>query len=123
MKYIYVMMLKKGGDWMNTKISYLHRDALADKNPGDEMRNQCIIEGALTNEQIEIILDCLDTERYFIPPQVGLPAKKKYEKDPSWYVCRLCDFEETNEPAEIALTPEVLVENFLRRKNRWVTTG
>lgn len=107
---------------MNTKISYLHRDALADKNSSDEMWNQCIIEGELTNEQIEIILDCLDTECYFIPPQVGLPAKKMYEGDQSWYICRPYDFEETDEPADIALTPEVLVENFLYRKNRWVTT-
>ena len=82
------------------------------------------IEGNASDGVIErcLLYTSLDTERYFIPPQVGLPAKKKYEKDPSWYVCRLCDFEETNEPAEIALTPEVLVENFLRRKNRWVTT-
>ena len=54
---------------MNTKISYLYRDA------GNYKRyNECIIAGALSAKQIRAILDCCDMGEYFIPRQVGLPA-------------------------------------------------
>lgn len=46
---------------MNTRISYLYRDASNYK-----AYNECIVRGLLTDEQTKAILDCLDRDN-FIP--------------------------------------------------------
>lgn len=61
---------------MNTKISYLYRDASNYKVP-----NECIVRGLLTDEQTKAILDCLDMDN-FIPSQVGLPERRFDRFDP-----------------------------------------
>ena len=52
---------------MNTKISYLYRDA-----DNYKMHNKCVIAGTLTTEQTRTIKDCCEMGEYFIPRQVGL---------------------------------------------------
>ena len=63
---------------MNTKISYLYRDADNYKKV-----NECVIAGALTAEQICAIKDCCDMGEYFIPSQVGLPERRFDRYDPA----------------------------------------
>ena len=47
---------------MNTKICYLYRDA-----GNYKVHNECVIQGELSKEQIQSILDCCDMGEYFIP--------------------------------------------------------
>ena len=56
---------------MNTKISYLYRDA-----DNYKQYNECIVAGTLSAKQICTILDCCDMGEYFIPRHVGLPERR-----------------------------------------------
>ena len=47
---------------MNTKISYLYRDA-----DNYKMHNKCVIAGTLTTEQTRTIKDSCEMGEYFIP--------------------------------------------------------
>lgn len=51
---------------MNTKISYLYRDA-----DNYKMHNKCVIAGTLTTEQARTIKDSCEMGEYFIPRQVA----------------------------------------------------
>ncbi len=106
---------------MNTKISYLYRDAYNHK-----VHNECVIAGELSREQIQSILDCCDMGEYFIPSQVGMPERKfdEYdsEADHCWFEISEDGFERTNQSANIPLTARQLVENFALRKNNWDDT-
>ncbi len=103
---------------MNTKISYLYRDASNYK-----VYNECVVKGVITPEQIQTILDCCIDE-YFIPSKVGLP-EKRFESwtddDHIWFELNDFEdcFEETSKPANVAITCEELVEAFLRCKGNW----
>lgn len=103
---------------MNTKISYLYRDA-----DNYKVHNECIIEGKLTEQQIEKIMGCCDEGEYFIPHQVGLPERKfdEYdtEADHCWFELDRAGFEQTDRPADISLTAQQLVNNFSACKNNW----
>ena len=51
---------------MNTKICYLYRDA-----GNYKVHNECVIQGELSKEQIQSILDCCDMGEYFIQDRSG----------------------------------------------------
>lgn len=103
---------------MNTKISYLYRDA-----DNYKVHNECVVEGELSKEQIQSILDCCDMGEYFIPSQVGMPEKKfdEYdaEADHCWFEISEDGFERTDQPADVPLNAEQLVESFTVRKGNW----
>ena len=84
---------------MNTKISYLYRDADNYKKV-----NECVFAGALTAEQICAIKDCCDMGEYFIPSQVGLPERRFDRYDPA---------------PTVALTAAELVNRFEECRNNW----
>lgn len=102
---------------MNTRISYLYRDASNYKVP-----NECIVRGLLTDEQTKAILDCLDTDN-FIPSQVGLPERRfdrfDPEEDTCWFELYESGFEPTDAEATVDLSVEELVSRFLSKKNHW----
>lgn len=102
---------------MNTRISYLYRDASNYKVP-----NECIVRGLLTDEQTKAILDCLDRDN-FIPSQVGLPEKRfdrfDPEEDTCWFELYESGFEPTDAEATVDLSVEELVSRFLSKKNHW----
>ena len=102
---------------MNTKISYLYRDASNYKVP-----NECIVRGLLTDEQTKVILDCLDVDN-FIPSQVGLPERRfdrfDPEEDTCWFELYESGFEPTDAEATVDLSVEELVSRFLSKKNHW----
>ena len=105
---------------MNTKISYLYRDASNYKVP-----NECIVRGLLTDEQTKAILDCLDMDN-FIPSQVGLPERRfdrfDPEEDTCWFELYESGFEPTDAEATVDLSADELVSRFLARKDRWDDT-
>lgn len=105
---------------MNTKISYLYRDASNYKVP-----NECIVRGLLTDEQTKAILDSLDRDN-FIPSQVGLPERRfdrfDPEEDTCWFELYESGFEPTDAEATVDLSVDELVSRFLARKDRWDDT-
>lgn len=106
---------------MNTKISYLYRDASNYKVP-----NECIVRGLLTDAQTAAILDCRSDGAYFIPSQVGLPEKRfdrfDPEEDTCWFELYESSFEPTDAEATVDLSVDELVSRFLARKDRWDDT-
>ena len=82
---------------MNTKISYLYRDA-----DNYKMHNKCVIAGTLTTEQARTIKDSCEMGEYFIPRQVGLPERRFDRYDPAvdhcWFELDEDCFSETVEP-------------------------
>lgn len=103
---------------MNTKISYLYRDA-----DNYKQYNECIIAGTLSAKQIRAILDCCDMGEYFIPSQVGLPEHRFDIYDPQadhcWLELGAASFSETRESPTIALTAAELVNRFGGCRNNW----
>lgn len=101
----------------NTKIYYLYRDASNYKKG-----NVAIVEGAITEEQIDTIMECLDCGEYFIPRQVGLPEVqfgKITEDDHCWFeLCRE-NFDPTDEEADTGMDVEELVKKFLAASGNW----
>lgn len=59
---------------MNTKITYLYRDA-----DNYKQFNEVIVNGCLTEEQKRKIISCLNSKEYFIPRQVCFP-EIRFEK-------------------------------------------
>ena len=102
---------------MNTKISYLYRDASNNKVP-----NECIVRGLLTEEQTKAILDCRDGDN-FIPSQVGLPEKRfdrfDPEEDTCWFELYESSFDPTDAEATVDMSVDELVSHFLSKKNHW----
>lgn len=115
---MFVVTQKEGGIPINTKISYLYRDADNYKMP-----NECVIAGTLTEEQTLTIKDCCDMREYFIPRQVGLPERRFNRYDPAvdhcWFELDENSFSETMEPPTIALTAAELVNRFEVCRNNW----
>ena len=107
---------------MNTKISYLYRDA-----DNYKMHNKCVIAGTLTTEQTRTIKDCCEMGEYFIPRQVGLPERRFDRYDPAvdhcWFELGEDGFEETAKPATVGISAEQLVENFAAAKEHWNDTA
>lgn len=103
---------------MNTKISYLYRDA-----DNYKMHNKCVIAGTLTTEQARTIKDSCEMGEYFIPRQVGLPERRFDRYDPAvdhcWFELDEDCFSETIEPPTVALTATELVNRFEECKNNW----
>lgn len=104
----------------NTQIVYLYRDACNYKN-----WNTVVIKGEMNKEQIETIMDCLDGREFFIPSQVGLPEVRFdewTEDDHCWFELNEDDFELTDHDADVDMTVEDLVSNFINMKNKWDDT-
>lgn len=102
---------------MNTKISFLYRDASNYK-----VYNDVVVSGTFTVEQIEQITDSLEDGMYFIPEQIDWPVERfgsVTDDDHPW--CELCenDFETTEQNPTIPMTPEKVVECFVKAKNNW----
>ena len=103
---------------MNTKISYLYRDA-----DNYKRYNECIVAGTLSANQICTILDCCDMGEYFIPGPVGLPDRRfdpcDPQADPGGLERWADSFSEAIVPPTIALTATELVNRFEECRNNW----
>mgnify|MGYP006924871626 CR=1 FL=1 len=103
----------------NTMIKYLYRDGANYKK-----NNQFVLDGVLTDKQIQEILGCLDEGMYFIPAQVGLP-EKRFDKfsddiDHVWFEMDEDSFQIVEEkPDKKNITPEELVKKFKEAARHW----
>lgn len=103
--------------YKSTCIRYLYRGASNYKMP-----NEVIVPGRYTDEQIKMIIDCLDNGMYFIPNKVGFPEKKfdtETEDDHPWFELNKLDFEDSAEAPQIDKSPEEVVDLFLAAKDHW----
>lgn len=99
----------------NTVIEYMYRDSANWK-----VHSRVVINGLLTEEQIERIWDLTD-EGYFLPSYVGLPENRfeKLSKNDGPYF-ELMDFSEAEECYTEPLTPEEVIAGFEKgHKNKW----
>lgn len=98
---------------MNTRISYLYRDACNYKN-----FNETIIEGNLF---IEHLMPFLKDELLFIPSKVGmldLQPNEWTEDDHIWH--EIEKLEATTEDPTMNITAEKLIEQFkIAHLNEW----
>lgn len=96
---------------MNTKMSYMYRDADNYKS-----LTEVVISGEITEEQEDRIVAKLDDDTYFIPEQLGLPAKRMddypYDPEVDHPYCELIGFESTSLDATEDLTVDELVAAF-----------
>ena len=104
-----------GGESLNTKISYMYRDACNYKRP-----QSVVLSGELTKGQIQQIYDSCDGE-FFIPAQVGLPEIRFgeiTEDDHCWF--EIGDITLTlDNPTENYTAKEVLDKFLDAKENGW----
>ena len=103
---------------LNSLISYLYRDS-----DNYKVHNVCIINGLLTSEQQQRILDCLHEGEWFIPNAVGLPEKRfdtwDDQSDHPWFELDEYSFETTHGNPTVDVTPAGLVKAFEACKGKW----
>lgn len=103
---------------MNTKISYLYRD-------GDNYKswNEAIVSGTLTSNDIQRIIECLDSGEFFVPSVVGLPEKRfddgLTEADHIWFELCAGSFESTEAAPTVLISAQVLLRRFLAAAGHW----
>lgn len=101
----------------NTKISYLYRDASNYKQ-----WNEAVVEGVITQEQIDSIMGCLDCGEYFIPKQAGLPETRLGEvtsDDHCWFELNRDGFVPTDAEADTGMDVGELERRFLEALGKW----
>lgn len=99
---------------VNTKISYLYRDA-----DNYKMRHEVVIAGSMSEEQEKAIEDSLDEGVYFIPSQVGLPDDRfgsVTAADHPWF--EWVGVEPTADRPTLHVTAEELTAKFVDATNR-----
>ena len=98
---------------MNTRITYLYRDASNYKQS-----ESIVVLGKITFADVE---PYLDRGEYFTPGQVGLAdlqhrfGKKLTMGDYPWHELSKGDFESTNDTPTLSTTAEQLFERFRTR--------
>lgn len=106
---------------MNTKITYLYRDA-----DNYKQFNEVIVNGCLTEEQKQKIINCLESREYFIPRQVDFPesrfGKIDLERDTCWFELDESSFKDTSEEQTLDMTPEDVVKQFEAAADNWDDT-
>ena len=96
---------------MNTKITYLYRDA-----GNYKAHHEVIVQGKIT---LALVQPCLEDGEHFIPSQVGLPDLQAQlgpanEDDHAWHELGPESFEPTTEPITVAITARTLLSRFRR---------
>ena len=102
---------------MNTKVTYLYRDANNYK-----IWNECTIEGSITKEQQKQILNSLHEGNFFIPRKVGLPEGRfdKWDSaDHIWFEMTEDAFELTEAEPSVSISVFELVNSFISNKDKW----
>ena len=104
---------------VNTKISYLYRDA-----DNYKMRHEVVIAGSMSEEQGKAIEDSLDEGVYFIPSQVGLPDDRfgsVTAADHPWF--EWVGVEPTADRPTLHVTAEELTAKFVDAANGWTESA
>lgn len=107
---------------LNSKIYYSYCDASNYK-----AHNECVINGLLSDEQRQIILNCLYEGEFFVPGAVGLDVELPWEYDPQddhpYWRLDEDSFEETTQCSTIDITADAFVRAFVENKDRWEQLG
>lgn len=101
---------------VNTRISYLYRDACNYK-----VQNVAVVKGLITEEQQRQILNCLIDGEEFIPRIVGLPEQRFgtwTDDDVDWFELQTGSFEYTCDEPTVDMTVDELVCRFENAKDR-----
>ena len=102
----------------NTKINYLYRDACNYKSANSE-----IIEGRISQNQINEIIACLEDGCYFIPCQIGFSeircGSDNIEDDHCWFELSSDDFEYVDEEPTLDMDIDELIEEFKDAADNW----
>ena len=96
----------------NTLVTYLYRDASNYK-----LYEETVLEGRITEDEIQEVLGTLDMGEYFIPGQVGLPMPSfsdYNEDDHPWCELSEASFDKTGRSAD--MTVREFVEAFKNAK-------
>ena len=102
---------------MNTRINFLYRDASNYK-----IYQQAVIEGELSEDQIQDILDARHEGEWFLPSVVGLDAERfseETEDDHPWFELSEYAFEATNDHVTSDVTAEEFYERFMEASEDW----
>lgn len=102
---------------INTRISYLYRDA-----GNYKVHNEVVVAGLVSVYDIDIIMDCLYDGEYFIPSQVGLPEKRfgeLTEDDHCWFELSKDGFELTEDEPDVDFSIRELTARFMESKDNW----
>lgn len=94
----------------NTRMEYLYTDASNYKQ-----WTVAILPGVLTEKEIQTILENRSESTFFIPEQVGLPAKrfeKITEDDHCWFELDEGSFSMTTEDPDVSISAKDLVKKF-----------
>lgn len=96
----------------NTQITYMYRDASNWKQ-----FETVVLAGAMSQEDIDLIISKLEDGDLFIPEQVGLPRLQfrwptLNEDDHVYHELKREDFEIVDLPPTLEITAKELVENF-----------
>lgn len=103
---------------VNTRISYLYRDAANWKQ-----YNECVVPGRVTEEQKRTILDSLIDGSDFVPSKVGMPETRfetRNDDDVDTFELYEDGFELTSETPDIDITITDLAAAFASMKDRWL---
>lgn len=103
---------------MNTLIQYLYRDA-----ENNKVHNACVVEGDITDEEIEDICGSLKYGELFIPEDVGLPEQRfdDYDSDIDhpWFELQADGFELTSLEPTVSMSTTELAKRFISCKEAW----
>ena len=93
---------------MNSKISYSYCDASNYK-----AHNECVINGLLSDEQRQTILNCLYEGEFFVPGAVGLDVELPWEYNPQddhpYWTIDEDSFDETSQHPTVNISADALV--------------
>lgn len=102
----------------NTRIDYLYRDASNYK-----CQQTFVVEGRISQDQIESILGCLDGQEFFIPEQLDMPLIRNWtvsEDDHPWCELDSRSFSFTDAAPDVpGFTVDELVKKFQDAKGAW----
>ena len=114
-EFAYGKFENEGWLQVNTRITYLYRDASNNKK-----WNECVVKGRLTIPQVREIMDCCNDRQFFIPSQVKMPEEKfstTTEDDHCWFELDESSFAMTLQPANEEIMVDELLENFRKAKD------
>lgn len=102
---------------VNTRISYLYRDA-----DNEKTSTSCVLSGRMTGSLLERIISSLNEGQYFIPRAVGLPENRPEpmtSADHPYFELTKADFQPSSDATTVDMTCEELTGRFDTMRDKW----
>lgn len=103
---------------VNTRVSYLYRDAANWKQ-----HNECVVRGCITEDQKRVIMDSLIDGTDFVPAKVGLPETRfetRNDDDVDTFELYEDGLEPTASKPDVDIAIADLTAAFAAMKDRWL---